>query len=433
MIHSLEDLKSGKLIGSTKLKLACDLTEFPKEILSLADTLEILDLSDNKISELPENIFQLKKLRIIFFARNNFKVFPKVLSQCSSLSMIGFKSNQIHTVAENSIPSTLRWLILTDNKVKEIPKSIGDCLLLQKCLLAGNLIEELPLEMNYCTNLELIRISSNRLKVIPKWLFELPKLSWAAFGNNPATFKNSLNNKLESYNWNDFEIDTLLGEGASGLISKAKWNSKKKDIAIKIFKGQMTSDGLPEGEMKVSIAAGNHDNLIPVLGKIKNHPEDLNGLIMKLISPDYINLGNPPSLDTCTRDVFNEECSFNWNELLKIAKGIASVSVQLHEKGINHGDLYAHNILINKNADCLLGDFGAASFYDVNSTIASNIERVEIRAFGCLLEDVLDLVIKEENDKSLHEKWLYLIEKCMNSNVEKRLSFKEILELFNDF
>ena len=56
MKQTLEDLKSGKLIGSKTLKMACGLTEFPKEILSLADTLEVLDLSDNQLSELPDNI-----------------------------------------------------------------------------------------------------------------------------------------------------------------------------------------------------------------------------------------------------------------------------------------------------------------------------------------------------------------------------------------
>ena len=48
MTHALEDLKSGKLIGSKRLKLACGLTDFPQEILSLSETLEVLDLSDNK-------------------------------------------------------------------------------------------------------------------------------------------------------------------------------------------------------------------------------------------------------------------------------------------------------------------------------------------------------------------------------------------------
>ena len=433
MTHTIQELKSGSLIGTKRLKLACGLKQFPKEILLLADTLEVLDLSDNQLTELPDSISQLKHLKIIFFENNNFITFPKALSKCPLLNMIGFKSNHIETVPENAFPPLLKWLILTNNQIKKIPKSIGNCLLLQKCTIAGNLIEELPSEMASCVNLELLRISANKLKSIPQWLFELPKLSWVAFGGNPAAYRNQIKTNFESFPWIDFSIKELLGEGASGLISKAHWKLTKENVALKVFKGNMTSDGLPEDEMEVSMAAGSHENLIEVLGKINEHPEEKSGLIMKLISPTFINLGNPPNLKTCTRDVFDKKSVFTKNELLKIAKSIASVCSQLHRKGINHGDLYAHNILVNKTADCLLGDFGAASFYDVNSLLAHNIERVEVRAFGCLLEDVLNLVPKSEVDEQLLYKWQKLITDCTISNVKFRLSFNEVLEKLHMF
>jgi hypothetical protein len=433
MVNSLEELKSGKLIGAKTLKLACGMKEFPEEIFSLSETLEVLDLSDNQLSELPKKISQLKKMKILFFGNNNFTEFPTALKNCASLSMVGFKSNKIETVPENGFPPMLRWLILTDNKISKLPKSIGDSHLLQKCALAGNLLEELPDEMANCINLELLRISANRLKSIPDWLFKLPKLSWVAFGGNPASYRIKLDSDLPSYDWEAYSIKELLGEGASGLISKATCNSNKGGVAIKVFKGDVTSDGLPEDEMDVCIAAGSHYSLIPVLGKIKSHPEGKLGLIMKLISPTYLNLGNPPNLDTCTRDVFDEEVEFSFDELLKISKSIASVCAHLHIKGINHGDLYAHNILINKTAESLLGDFGAASFYDVSLATAHNIERIEVRAFGCLMEDVLNLVVEDDLSSLLRNKWRKLIDTCKNSSVETRPSFSQILVYLNKF
>lgn len=431
MKHSLEQLKSGELIGSKTLTLACGLTEFPKEILTLSETLEVLDLSDNQLTELPDNIVQLKRLKIIFFAKNSFTVFPKILREFPVLNMIGFKSNKIQSVPENAFPPMLNWLILTDNKIEQLPKSIGDCHLLQKCALAGNRIEELPSEMSNCLNLELLRVSANKLKTIPEWLFKLPKLSWVAFSGNPASYRSEVTSTIQSFDWEGFTVEELLGEGASGFISKANWKSEQKEVAVKIFKGDVTSDGTPEDEMEISIAAGAHENLIQVLGKIKNHPEEKNGLIMKLISPNYINLGNPPNFETCTRDVFDEGCNFTAEELLKIAKGIASVSLQLHSRGINHGDLYAHNILVDKVADCLLGDFGAASFYDINSALSHNIERVEVRAFACLLEDLLRLV--NEMDNALRNQWEQLIADCTSSDVLLRSGFVEVLERLEKF
>ena len=428
MVHTIEDLKSGELIGLKRLKIASGLDVFPEEILTLRDSLEILDLSDNNMSELPEGIAQLKKLRIVFFANNNFKEFPSILKSCPNLSMIGFKSNQIQNIPEDSFPPLLRWLILTDNKIERIPKSIGECHLIQKCMLAGNLIKELPIEMSQCKNLELLRVSANKIESFPEWLFKLPKLSWIAFGGNSTSSHKELNSDLESFDWGDFTVKQQLGEGASGLISRVKWNSKNEEVAVKIFKGEVTSDGLPEDEMNASIAVGEHKNLVQILGEIKNHPDGKKGLVMKLIPSDYSNLGNPPNLETCTRDVFSEGEVFGQEYLLKIAKSIASVCVQLHIRGVNHGDLYAHNIMVNASVDCLLGDFGAASFYDVNSTIASSIERVEVRAFGCLIEDVLELVDKEKVSNTQLDKWKDLIFACTTSDVKKRLSFSDVLE-----
>ena len=433
MTNTLEDLKSGKLLGSKRLKLACGLKEFPEEILTLADTLEILDLSDNQLTELPDSIVKLQHLKILFAARNNFTTFPAILTKFPVLNMVGFKSNQIQTIPENSFPPILNWLILTDNKIEQLPKSIGKCHLLQKCALAGNRIETLPIEMANCVNLELLRISANRLTSIPTWLFELPKLSWLAFGGNLSAVPTSSSNNLESFPWEDFSMEELLGEGASGLISKASWNTKKEEVAIKIFKGDVTSDGLPEDEMEISIAAGAHKNLIPILGKIKNHPEDKSGLVMKLISPTYINLGNPPNFETCTRDVFEETSLFNGDEVLKIAKSMASVGAQLHQRGINHGDFYAHNILVNKSVECFLGDFGAASFYETDSVVAPHIERVEVRAFGCLLEDVIGLVRANEMGVELLQRWENLILDCTLPEVKSRLGFSEILEVLEEF
>lgn len=426
MTHALKELKSGKLKGSKTLKLACGLTEFPEEIMTLSDTLEVLDLSDNKLSELPDSFVQLKKLRILFFGSNSFTEFPRILQELPELSMIGFKSNQLQTIPEDSFPPLLRWLILTDNKIEKIPKSIGACHLLQKCALAGNRIQELPSEMSNCLNLELLRISANKLIEIPKWLFELPKLSWVAFSGNPGSYHNSFESEIETVDWSEFEIAELLGEGASGYISKANWSRENLEVAVKVFKGDVTSDGTPEDEMEISIAAGSHHSLIPILGKVKNHSESKSGLIMKLIEPEFLNLGNPPSFDSCTRDVFDKDRQFTFGQLLQLTKSIASVAQQLHSKGINHGDLYAHNILINDSAETILGDFGAASFYDRDSIVAKMIERVEVRAYGCLLKDILGLVDDLSVNDELENKWRKLIAACFNEDVKARPSFTEI-------
>ena len=47
-MHTLEQLRSGALRGARHLKLAEGLAVFPPEILSLKETLEVLDLTGNQ-------------------------------------------------------------------------------------------------------------------------------------------------------------------------------------------------------------------------------------------------------------------------------------------------------------------------------------------------------------------------------------------------
>ena len=63
---TLEQLQAGLLRGIKRLDLSCGLTEFPREIFDLADSLEILNLSGNQLSSLPDDLPRLHKLRIIF-------------------------------------------------------------------------------------------------------------------------------------------------------------------------------------------------------------------------------------------------------------------------------------------------------------------------------------------------------------------------------
>ncbi|HEY5823788.1 MAG TPA: leucine-rich repeat-containing protein kinase family protein [Cyclobacteriaceae bacterium] len=426
-MQTLEQLQSGQLKGTIRLKLSCELTEFPEAIFELAETLEILDLSGNRFSELPDSFSQLKNLRILFLSDNKFTVLPEVLSQCTRLDIIGFKANQISYIGENSLPASIRWLILTNNQLEYLPKSIGKCNALQKVMLAGNRLKELPEEMAECKKIELLRISANQLQLLPAWLFTLPRLAWLAFSGNRFNPLRQFNNDLPEIPWGELNIRETLGEGASGVIVKAMWRNKisSQEIAVKVFKGEVTSDGLPADEMNACIAAGQHFNLTKVLGKVSDHPERKSGLIFDLIPSSYRNLGGPPSFQTCTRDTFPDQTIFSVQHIICIALGIADVTVQLHAQGITHGDLYAHNILVNENAHPLLSDFGAASFYNIESEIASSIQRLEVRAFGCLLDDLLSHRDPNEQHDLLNA-LNGLLSECMNEDILLRPDFSTI-------
>ncbi len=431
-MDALEQLRAGKLAGVRRLNLSCGLREFPREIFELADTLEILDLSGNKLSSLPEDLPRLHKLRILFCSNNRFTELPKVLGQCMQLSMVGFKANQICNVPVAALPQGLRWLILTDNKIAELPAEIGQCKQLQKLMLAGNRLQALPQTLAACTRLELLRIAANRLDALPDWLFELPRLSWLAYAGNPfcaGSETSALSHiSINDVRWDELQLQHKLGEGASGEIHRAEWqcNEIRHDVAVKLFKGAVTSDGLPHNEMAACICAGEHPNLIAVHGKVAGHPDGENGLVLSLVEDSFRNLADPPSLESCTRDIYAADTRFTPGAAIRIALGIASAVRHLHAQGIMHGDLYAHNVLRCDEGNALLGDFGAASFFAPEDwQRAEKLQRIEVRAFACLLEELLERCRADDASGTL-QTLKDLHSRCAHENSVERPLFAEI-------
>ena len=435
MTSTLEQLRAGQLAGTRRLKLACGLSEFPREIFDLADTLEILDLSGNALTRLPDDLPRLSKLRIIFASDNPFTELPEVLGQCSQLSMVGFKANRIRKVSGQSLPPLLRWLILTDNEIDTLPAEIGTCTQLQKLMLAGNRLRTLPEELAACSRLELLRLAANQLSELPAWLLRLPRLSWLAFAGNP--FSEALETAAltdtpsADIRWDELKLEQQLGEGASGVIYRAallaRHEHASRPVAVKLFKGAVTSDGLPDCEMAACIRAGDHPNLIPVVGKVKGHPAGTHGLVMELIDPQFTNLAGPPSLESCTRDVYDADTRFELASVLRLAYGMASAACHLHRQGVMHGDLYAHNILHGGQGRALLGDFGAASFYATDDRdFRFALQRLEVRAYGCLLEELIDRCDLVAAQADIAVKLVALKENCLSEEIDSRPLFDEI-------
>jgi len=432
-MHTLEQLERGELAGIRRLDLSADLLTFPEAIFGLADTLEVLNLSGNRLQALPADLSRLRKLRILFCSDNPFTEVPECLGECEQLEMIGFKANQIRHLPAAALPTALRWLILTDNQLQALPDEIGNCHRLQKLMLAGNQLPSLPETLANCINLELLRIAANHLQALPEWLLALPRLSWLAAAGNPISDANEAmslaRHSLPSIPREQVVLHDQLGQGASGIIYRAEWqptDQTPKQMAAKLFKGHVTSDGLPHSEMAACVAAGAHANLIDVAGPLtQQHPKQTPGLLMDLVDPTFKPLAGPPSLTSCTRDCYAEDKTFSLEQVLRIARGAVSAVAHLHQRGILHGDLYAHNLLVDPNGYCLLSDFGAASFFEPDGITGQALKRIESRAFGCLLEELLQRCPGQDDDPRRH-RLVELQNQCLSGQPERRPDFSQM-------
>jgi hypothetical protein len=430
-MHTLADLRAGTLAGTKRLHLACGLTEFPREIFSLSESLEMLDLSGNALTDLPHDLHRLTHLKILFCSNNPFTHLPEAIGQCPQLQVVGFKACRIREVSARALPAPLRSLILTDNCIESLPEELGDCHALQKLMMAGNRLRHLPASLAKCQRLELLRISANHIAQLPDWLLNMPALAWLACAANPLSSP-STDTQISPIAWQDLQLEQVLGQGASGVIQQALWLSGDRPpqpVAVKLYKGAVTSDGSPLDEMAACIAAGNHPNLIRVEGQIYGHPGEVDGLVMELISPEFINLAGPPSLQTCTRDIYNDT-RFTGTVALRIATGVAAATAHLHAHGLTHGDLYGHNVLWNERGDCLLGDFGAASFY-ADAPTGARLERLEVRAYGILLGELIERC--DGMDQQTLGQLTELQQQCVQPTIELRPSFAQIEQRLSTF
>lgn len=373
-VQTLARLHAGELQGSTHLDLRdCGLEKLPAEVMTLADTLEVLDVSGNALSTLPHDLSRLTKLHTLFVSGNRLTVLPAVLGQLPRLDTLGLKANQITDVPASSLAPTLRWLILTDNRINSLPPTLTDCSQLQKLMLAGNRLCQLPRGMGRLQRLELLRLSANRFEqaedALPEELIAMPQLAWLAYAGNPFGAGRE-QSALASANarpipWAELFLQDLIGEGASGHIHAALWrpaDAPVQEVAVKLFKGTVTSDGLPRSEMTATLVAGRHPHLVGVLGVLEGHPRGMEGLVMPRLAPQWAPLAGPPSMASCTRDVYRIGLRLPAARAQAVSRAVDDVLCHVHDRGLLHGDLYAHNLLVDGQWNAMLSDFGAASF-----------------------------------------------------------------------
>mmetsp|Transcript_15341 Transcript_15341/g.44391 ORF Transcript_15341/g.44391 Transcript_15341/m.44391 type:complete len:493 (-) Transcript_15341:156-1634(-) len=368
-----------------------------------------LDLFQCNLSSLPSSLPEvLPNLSILFCMKNKFTEMPAVIGQCPRLQMVSFKSNEMTSIHPEALQPQMRWLILTDNRLESLPSTIGRCTDLQKCMLSGNLLTALPDEIENCKSLELIRLASNKLEEPPIKLLSLPSLSWVAFSDNPFLFNLPASTRkladkaaaelrtLDDPELDDPNVGEVLGTGASGITHR-KYH-QNDHVAVKTYVGHITSDGNPEEERKISMLASSLgcDFLIQVLGQTAGS----GALVMEYLE-NYSALADPPSMDSCSRDVYPDDAAITPDDAVDIVSGLLDALAKLHAAGVCHGDFYGHNILIpppgSSGNKVKLSDMGAAFMYNKRKKYGGLIEVIEKRAFARLVTEICSLLVKSDD------------------------------------
>lgn len=160
-------------------------------------------------------------------------------------------------------------------------------------------------------------------------------------------------------------------------------------------------------ELEACLQAGHHNNLVKSIAQVDDGKEL--ALVMELIPNNYYNLGLPPTLETCTRDTFPQGFTLTVEQVNSIVEQMVDVFNHLHDNKVCHGDLYAHNTLVNEQGEMIFGDFGAASIYGyLSDEQQAAIRAIESRALKYFIEDVFSVCEASESASQAFERLVAL-------------------------
>ena len=145
--------------------------------------LEELDLSSyeadrqEKLWEIPEEVFELTSLKVLNLSHNQLSYLPESIGNLANLTTLNLSGNQILNLPKSiSELANLTILDLSENKLSSLPNFLGNLANLTNLDLRGNQLADLPNYFTNLVNLTTLYLSYNNLSNIPDSLLSISSL-----------------------------------------------------------------------------------------------------------------------------------------------------------------------------------------------------------------------------------------------------------------
>lgn len=146
-----------------------------------------------------------------------------------------------------------------------------------------------------------------------------------------------------------YELIEKIGDGGMAVVYKARCRLLNRFVAVKILKPEFThSNKFIENFKRESQQAAslNHQNIVNVYDV--GREGGINYIVMELIE------GQPLS------DIISKRAPLRADDVILVAKQVASALSFAHKNHIIHRDVKPHNILITRDGTAKITDFGIA-------------------------------------------------------------------------
>ena len=239
---------------------------------------------------------------------------------------------------------------------------------------------------------KLIKANSFQRNKIKEEIKDLNK-KIRTFSSSPFTINTTINNRNKDNKISHYEIGKVIGKGAYATVKICKNKITQEKFAMKIYEKKILNDNIKKKcilrEIEI-LKKLNHPNIVKLYDTIISDKNIL--LIQELV--------NGISL----RDFYNKEIRNQRNIsekkykiLTLIFKQIFSAFDYIHKKNIFHRDIKLENILLTKNYEIKIIDFGFGLYNPRNY----------LQKFFCGTPNYMapEIIMKKEYDGQKADMW----------------------------
>ena len=174
-----------------------NLRKFPLPLLKCTN-IEEIDLSHNQISEIPDEIGQLKKLRRLYLNDNQIQKLPEnVYTQLPDLEVLYLQNNNKNFVLSSNISQLTKLQQLQVSKLQALPETVWQLKQLQTLRIWNAHLTQISSNIKNLTRLEVLCLRGNNITQLPPEIFLLKQLTYLSLGENQISSIDSQINQLQ--------------------------------------------------------------------------------------------------------------------------------------------------------------------------------------------------------------------------------------------
>eukprot|EP00053_Salpingoeca_punica_P016777 m.159588 g.159588 ORF g.159588 m.159588 type:complete len:1052 (+) comp17043_c0_seq1:343-3498(+) len=235
------------------------IAEIPPTISSLSESLNTLILKKNHLERLPNELIQLRTLRVLDLSYNRLTELPANFGMLVNLRTLYASGNKLTAIPQSLFGITnLERLDFAENNITELPPMIGQLKGLLELSLSNNKITFLPGSIGDCVNLVKLELENNQLQRLPSTLCKLRKLETLALAQNPmveppvSVVNQGCQAILSHLATMDFEVLNLAdvpqqnsraGPGVAAASSAVATSAQLRQCSVSVMEAQLPSEG----------------------------------------------------------------------------------------------------------------------------------------------------------------------------------------------